>query len=211
MNFTTIVVTRSKSCHIKTLHAILRINIKCLKNNVNNQIVYVNDDTFDKVEVIQKCFKEDTRIIFIDFGVGIDDETILQMFEKHENVGCLVFPCVREGIDWTLFKTQIKNNSSEKASQIGLHFDTDVGANVSKDIYKVKRTTPRTWFMNTKNVYKTIRDKKTGMYKLNPSNMFDKLIEQGVRIYAFSAAKLSINYPHECVSNILNAAGVKVN
>jgi len=41
--------------------------------------------------------------------------------------------------------------------------------------------------------------------------MFEKFVEQGVRIYAFTAAKLTMTYTHECVSNILNAAGVKVN
>ena len=41
--------------------------------------------------------------------------------------------------------------------------------------------------------------------------MFEYLREQGVKIYAYSAAKLVQTYTHECVSNILNAAFVKVN
>jgi len=41
--------------------------------------------------------------------------------------------------------------------------------------------------------------------------MFDKLKEQGVKIYAFTASKLTMTYPHECISNILGAAGVKTN
>jgi hypothetical protein len=41
--------------------------------------------------------------------------------------------------------------------------------------------------------------------------MFQKFLQQGVRIYAFTAAKLTQTYTHECISNILNAAGVKVN
>ena len=64
--------------------------------------------------------------------------------------------------------------------------------------------------MNTKNVLKTIKDKKSGNWKISPK-MFEKFQEQGVRLYAFTAAKLTMTYTHECVSNILNAAGVKVN
>jgi len=41
--------------------------------------------------------------------------------------------------------------------------------------------------------------------------MFEKFKESGTRIYAFSASKLTLTYTHECISNILNAAGVKVN
>jgi hypothetical protein len=37
------------------------------------------------------------------------------------------------------------------------------------------------------------------------------LKERGVKIYAFTAAKLVMTYPHECISNILSAAGVKTN
>ena len=39
--------------------------------------------------------------------------------------------------------------------------------------------------------------------------MFDKLKESGVKIQAYVDAKLTITYTHECVSNIMNAAGVK--
>jgi hypothetical protein len=210
MNLVTILVTRSKACHVKTLHTILRMNIKCLQKSVNNQIVYVNDDPYEKAELIQKLMKTYDRIIFIDFGIGMDDDSIHQCLEPHENVGCLVFPGVKEGIDWELFKDKVKSGSSEPVSQMGLHFDTDVSKAASKDIYKVVSTEAKAWMMNTKNVIKSIKDKKTGNWKIWPK-MFEKFQEQGVRLYAFTAAKLTMTYTHECISNILNAAGVKVN
>jgi len=210
MNLTTIIVTRSKSCHVKTLHAVLRLNMRCLKKSINNQIVYVNDDPFEKVDVIQKCMKTHDRILFIDFGIGIDDGTLDQCFEPYDTVGCLVFPGVREGIDWKLFKEKVLGGSDEPVTQMGLHFDTDVAKKISKDIYNVNYTNARAWLMNTKNVIKSIKDKKTGNWKIHPK-MFEKFKEQGVRIYAFTAAKLTMTYTHECLSNILNAAGVKIN
>lgn len=210
MKLVTILVTRSKSCHVKTLHTVLRFNVKCLQKSINNQIVYVNDDPFEKADVIEKCMKTHDRIIFIDFGIGLDDESIEQCFEKHENVGCLVFPGVKEGIDWEMFKQKVRDGVSEPVAQMGLHFDTDVGKAASKNIYKVVSTDAKAWVMNTKNVIKDIKDKKSGSWKINPK-MFQKFKDQNVRLYAFTAAKLTMTYPHECVSNILNAAGVKVN
>ena len=50
MNLATIIVTRSKSCHVKTLHAVLRLNMRCLQKSIDNQIVYVNDNPFDKAD-----------------------------------------------------------------------------------------------------------------------------------------------------------------
>ena len=208
MNFTTILVTRSKACHVKTLHTILRFNIRCLQKSINNEIVYVDDDPYEKAEMIQKCMKTHERIMFIDFGISLDDLTLDQCFEKHEGIGCLVFPGVKEGIDWEMFKSKVKEGSEEPVTQMGLHFDTDVGKKVGKNIYQVNKTSARAWMMNTKNVTKTIQ--KTKDSKVSPK-MFDKFAQQGVRVYAFTAAKLTMTYTHECVSNILNAAGVKVN
>ena len=210
MNLATIIVTRSKSCHVKTLHAILRLNVRCLQKSINNQIVYVNDNPFDKAEIIQKFMKSHDRLIFVDFGVGVDDISLDQCFEKHETVGCLVFPGVREGVDWNLFKSKVLDGSTEPVSQMGLHFDTSVAKKISTDIYNVTYTNAKAWMMNTKIVIKSIKDKKTGNWKIFPK-MFEKFQEHGVRIYAFTAAKLTMTYTHECVSNILNAAGVKVN
>ena len=106
-------------------------------------------------------------------------------------------------------KHKIKTGSSEPVEQMGLNFDTEIGAKISDDIYKVKSTQAKAWFMNTKNTIKSIKDKKSGKWAVNPK-MFGKFIDQGVRIYAFTAAKLTLTYTHECISNILNAAGVRV-
>lgn len=208
MKLVTILVTRSKSCHVKTLHAVLRLNIRCLRKSIDNEIVYVDDDPYKKSELVEKYMKTHDRIFFIDFGIGVDDDSLDQVLESHEGVGCLVFPGVKEGIDWEMFKKKIQNDSSEPVSQMGLHFDTVVGSAVSKDIRKVESTSAKVWIMNTKNVTKTLHKSKDS--KISPK-MFEKFIRQNVRVYAFTAAKLTIIYTHECVSNILNAANVKVN
>src|SRR5210317_173131 len=208
MKIVTLLVTRSKSCHVKTLHSVLRINITCLQKGFDNEIAYVDDDPFMKAETIQRYMKSHDRIIFIDFGVGLDDNSIAQCFEKHANVGCLVFPGVKEGVDWELFKSKVKDGSSEPVGQMGLHFDTEIDKKISNNIYSVTKTDARAWMMNTKPVYKTLTKNKDTKIS---QKFFEKFLRQGVRIYAFTAAKLTMTYTHECISNILNAAGVKTN
>ena len=214
MKIATILVTRAKSCHVKTLHTILRFNLKCMqRGNTENEVVFVDDEPFEKAEIIYKYLKTHERIFFIDFGIQVDDVSLDKVFDKHENIGCLVFPGVKEGIDWGMFKEKVKNNVNEPVEQIGLHFDTSVTNKISENIYMVKETSAKSWVMMNKNITKNLKDKKNGAFKIHPrmSTMFKKLQEGGVKIHAYTAAKLTMTYSHECISNILNAAGVKAN
>lgn len=208
MKLVTIIVTRSKSCHVKTLHTILRMNLKCIQSKFTNEIVFVDDDPYKKAEAVQRYIKLCDRIFFVDFGVGVDQDSINQVFEKHEGIGCLVFPGVKEGVDWDLFKAKVRNDAQEPVEQMGLHFDTEVSNKISDNIYSVKSTEARVWFINTKIAIKNVKDKKTGNVVIHPK-MLEKFKEKGMKIYAFTAAKLTMTYTHECISNILNAAGVK--
>lgn len=207
MKFCTIIVTRSKSCAVKTLHTILKFNVHCIRNGVENEIIFVNDDSVDKSRAIEDNITRCDRIFFIDFGIGVDEGSMEQLFKPHENIGYLVFPGVKDGVDWEMFKTKVKNGVNEPVEQMGLDFDTSIGKKVSKDIYHVTATNARCWFMNCKNVLKCISDKR-GKFNIN-INYFKQAFEKNVKIYAFTASKLVITYTHECVSNILNAAGVK--
>ena len=214
MKIATILVTRAKSCHVKTLHTILRFNLKCMqRGNTENEVVFVDDEPFEKAEIIYKYLKTHERIFFIDFGIQVDDVSLDKVFDKHENIGCLVFPGVTEGIDWGMFKEKVKNNVNEPVEQIGLHFDTSVTNKISENIYMVKETSAKSWVMMNKNITKNLKDKKNGAFKIytRMSTMFKKLQEGGVKIHAYTAAKLTMTYSHECISNILNAAGVKAN
>jgi len=214
MKLATIIVTRSKSCHVKTLHTVLRLNLTCIQaGDVQNEVVYVDDDPYSKSDIIQRYMKTSDRILFIDFGISMDEGSIKKVFEPNEGVGCLVFPGVLEGIDWGLFKARVKEGSLEPVEQIGLHFDTDVGNRVSDDVYQVKSTSARCWLMVCKNTLKYVRDKRTHDCRVPPrmEQMFSKFKELGVKIHAYTAAKLVMTYSHECISNLLNAAGIKAN
>jgi len=213
MRIATILVTRGKSCHVKTLHTILKFNLKCMQRGVENEVVFVDDEPFEKAEIIYKYLKSHDRIFFVDFGISVDEASIDKVFDKHDGIGCLVFPGVTEGIDWGMFKEKVVSKSNEPVEQMGLHFDTIVANRISDDIYAVNETSAKSWVMMNKNVMKHLKDKKNGSFKIHPrmKNMFLKFKEAGIRIHAYTEAKLTMTYSHECISNILNAAGVKSN
>ena len=206
MKFATVVVTRTKACHVKTMHTILKMNIQCMIRGFHNEIIFCNDCPYDKADTVQHVLKKGQaeRIFFIDFGIHVDENSIAQLFEKHEGTGVLVFPAVKDGIDWDMFKAKVKEGTTdEPVEQMGLHFDTEVntGKKMGENLYAVQSTTSRCFMMNIKNVKKRID-------KIHPK-MFEKLKSDGVKIVAYTKAKLTCTYAHECISNILNAAGVR--
>lgn len=213
MKIATIVVTRGHACHVKTLHTILRFNIACMQhgNGVQNEVVFVNDDPFEKSDTIHRFMKSHERLFFIDFGIHVDDATMQMVFAKHEGYGAVVFPGVKEGINWDMFKKKVREDSSEPTEQMGLEFDTEVGAKIAEDVYTVKTTGAKSWVLMCKPVLKCIKDKRTGVYKIHPKLdvMFSKFKEHGVKVVAFTAAKLINTYSHECIGNIINSSGVK--
>jgi hypothetical protein len=184
-----------------------------MKTGTENEVIFVNDEPFEKAEIIYKYLKSHDRIFFVDFGISVDEASLDKVFDKHDGVGCLVFPGVTEGIDWGMFKEKVVSKSKEPVEQIGLHFDTIVANKISDDIYSVNETSAKSWVMMNKNVMKHLKDKKNGAFKIHPrmKNMFLKFKEAGIKIHAYTAAKLIMTYSHECIGNILNAAGVKSN
>lgn len=212
MKIATIIVTRGHSCHVKTLHTILRFNIACIQNGmIQNEVSFVNDDPYDKSDAIHKFMKTHDRVFFIDFGIHVDDESLKMVISKNDVYGVVVFPGVKEGIDWEAFKKKVLEDSQEPVEQMGLSFDTDVVAKISEDIYTVKNTSAKSWVLMCKPVLKAIRDKRSGTYKIHPKLdvMFSKFKEHGVKVVAFTAAKLVHTYTHECIGNIINSSGVK--
>lgn len=212
MKVATIIVTRSHACHVKTLHTILRFNIACLQSGqVQNEVSFVNDDPYEKSEAIHKFMKTHDRIFFVDFGIHVDDASLNTVLAKNEGYGAVVFPGVKEGIDWEMFKKKVHEKSTEPIEQMGLTFDTEVLAKVAEDIHTVKTSGAKSWVLMTKPVLRSIRDKRTGTYKIHPKLdvMFAKFKEHGVRVVAFTAAKLVNTYTHECIGNIVNSSGVK--
>lgn len=207
MKFVTLLVTRSKACHVKTLHTVMKFNIRCVQRGCSNEIMFCNDDPFLKAETLQKLVKNYDRVFYIDFGINLDGDSMDQLFENYEGCGVLVFPAAREGIDWAMFKQKVLADSKEPVHQMGLHFDTNVDTQIKGDLYNVTTTTSRCWVMNCRVVKKKMGDTKI----LNYDKMFEKMKNYGVKVYAWTSANVIATYAHECISNIMNAAGVRAN
>ena len=212
MVVTLIIVTRNSSAAVKTLHSILNINTYCIKNNIQIEINFINDDPFDKVKMIIKKIKSTSRIVFIDYGCGLDLETIKRTISPIENGWHgVVFPAVLPGIDWDMFKNKISKNSKEPLNQAGLNFDTNVSNQITgEDNYKVVNTVPKCWAIETKPLLKNLKGPKGTGLSIPAQNkeMFEKFLEKGIKLYAYTASNIVISYQHECLGNILNMTGV---
>lgn len=211
MHILTVVVTRNVAISVKTLHTLLNINRIIAHNQCNNEIMFVDDDLSDRNTLLLKKMKHFDRIVWIDYSINIDHPSIAKLYEKFlQGYNCVVFPCVTPGIDWDMFKTKVLANSKEPVSQMGLNFDTEVGKCIGENAYIVTETNPKCWAIDTKPVLKALRDKKGDGLSIpvKVSDMFTKFIERGVKVYAYTDAMLTVTYPHECLGNILETAGV---
>jgi len=170
------------------------MNINFIQAGIQHEICFVNDDPFTKAELILKKLKASDRLIFIDYSVNADRNSIAKFLEKHDQCHCMVFPCVKEGIDWDQFKEKVKKGVDEPIEQMGLDFDTKVGQKLSDGLYKVVQTDPKCWVMESKSVLKHLKTKKKEPIKQLPAKnteFFETLQTKGVKILAYADAQLT--------------------
>jgi hypothetical protein len=180
-----------------------------MQRGVHIEIHFVEDRT-----VLPKIIKSGERIFWMDYGTNLNSEilhTVVEPFEK--GVHILVFPCVKEGIDWKMFEKKTMEGSSEPAGQRGLTFDTEVGKKLANGMYECQSTSARVWVMDSKPVDKKLRGGKE-VVKLptegSSEKMFKTLQTQGIKIGVMSEALVVCHFIHECFGNILEASGVKL-
>jgi hypothetical protein len=189
----------------------LKFNVMCVTGNHSHEITYVNDDTCDKRDEIVKWLKKGSadRILFIDFGVMIDENSLKRVFDKND---ILVFPAATPGIDWDMFARKVKDGTDEPLHQAGLEFDTEVGDEIGDGMYMVKRTDPKAWVMTPKIVSKAIKPAKGVGITLpaRMSDIFEKFCSSNLKVNAYTKAEVTVTYTHECLSNIPQSCGVRV-
>jgi len=125
MNLVTIITTRSKSCSVKTLHAILRLNMRCLQRNINNEIT---DQIFQPHETVG-C------LVFPGVNEGIDWDMFKEKIKSDSKE-----PPSQMGLH---FDTRVGKKISKDIYQVS---STDARVwmmntkNVMKSIRKIRRT-----------------------------------------------------------------------
>lgn len=211
MHIVVCAVTRNVSICVKTLHTLLNINKICTHFNHSVEINFIKDD-FNKSDAFLKNSKHCDRLIWIEYGYQIDEESLARLIGKFpQNYNCMVLPAVVEGINWDSFKKKIRGNSQEPVSQMGLDFDTAVGTPcIAGDEFlrPVLTTDPKCWAIEAKSVLKALKDQKGEGIKL-PPKFFDKIRDRA-KVCAFTKAKVTATYSHECIGNILESAGIRV-
>jgi hypothetical protein len=201
-------VTRNKSISATTLHTALNINMLSMQKGMHLEIHFVEDKS-----TLPKIIKSGDRIFFMDYGTNLNNEVLHKVAEPFEKgIQVLVFPSVKEGINWDQFVKKTKAGSKEPAGQRGLEFDTTVGKKLAEGLYECDKTSARVWAMDAKPVDKKLRGGKEQV-KLpldNNEATFETLKNLGLKIGVASEAIVVCHYTHECFGNILEAAGVEL-
>lgn len=201
-------VTRNKAISATTLHTIMNVHMLCMMRGVHLEIHFVEDKS-----ALPKLIKSGERIFWMDYGTNLNNEILGKVIEPFDKgVQVLVFPSVKEGINWDQFKKKTRAGSKEGAGQRGLEFDTTVGKKLADGLYECDKTSARVWVMDAKPVDKKLRGGKDIVKLPLDSNeaMFTTLSKIGVKIGVASEAVVVCHFVHECFGNILEAAGVEL-
>jgi len=212
MHIVTVIVTRSASIAVKTLHTLLNLTRICAQKQHSHELIYVNDDLFERQSIFLKKAKYCDRLIWINYSVHVDNDSLDKLTEKFvTGYQCIVLPCVVPGIDWDMFKSKVRKDSKEPIYQMGLNFDTSVGKSIGENLHVVTYTDPKCWAIDAKPVLKALKGNKGDGITISAcvSEMFKTFIAKDIKVYAFTAANLVITYPHECIGNLLSAAGIE--
>jgi len=199
-------VTKNKSISATTLHTMMNIHMQCMMKGIHLDISFVPDKAG-----LPRLIKTGERIVWLEYGTNLDEGSIMKAilpFEK--NLQVLVFPAVKEGINWDMFSKKTKAGSTEPANQRGLEFDTSVGRKLADSLYEVTSTEARVWAMDGKPVDKKLRGEKVPVKLPADESMFRVLQGQGIKIGAVTSATVICHFVHECVGNILETAGVRM-
>jgi hypothetical protein len=198
------VVTRNKAITITTLHMLLQLSGKCYQTPDHQLSIHFVDST----KMIPKLIKTSDKILWVDYGFSLDVESFDRIFDTKTDV--LIFPAVKEGINWDRFRKQVLANSQEPIQQVGLEFDTELDKKVSDYLWSVRKTIPSIFLIDSKAVDKKMRTKKGEGIKLprDIDLIFEKFQENDVKMLAYTKANIVAHFTHECVGNILEANGV---
>lgn len=203
-----VIVSRNKSIYTRSLHMVLHMQQYAKNLGLQLSLEFVDDNETDKVNVLKNGLKNSDRFMWVDYGVGISQDTLQSVFLKIPNcVDGLVFPApVKDVINWDTFENEVKKNTNEPLGQVALEFDTEVGKNqlIPGIVYNVTKTKPQVWLCDSKKVFKKLKNIES--LKL----MSDFFSKSKTRWGAVVNTTVTTYFTHECIGNIMNIPNVKV-
>ena len=214
MTLQVVVVTRNRSMYVKTLHTLLAIQGICGHYNLAIGLNFIIDANKEKMELLKTLLKTGDRLVWFEYGCAIEKDGVQHMVSVYEKFDGIVFPVVKEGIDWAKFREKTLADSAEPVHQRALTFDTTVTNKVfdsTRDYYPISSTDPHVWSIDTKSVTKKLKDKKNG-FVLPPTitKFFENCTKRGVKLMAATGVDTFNHFTHECVGNLMNIPGLKV-
>jgi hypothetical protein len=196
MQLTLCIVTKNKATHTTTLHSAMTMNMICMTRGINLSIHFVKDQSG-----LQKLLKGCDRLVWIDYGVSVNQETLERLVTTDWNVA--VVPCVKDEVDWDQFRKKTLANE-EDVHQRALKFDIEMKPIAKKtDVMEFVSGTPRVFSVDSKAVLKKLRDASTDF------KSFDQLKKLGIKICVLRSAPVICHYVYECIGNILDSSGVR--
>lgn len=197
-------VTRNKSITVTQLHMLLQLAGRCYQKQDHQ----INIQFVENTKSLHKLIKTADRLLWIEYGYCLNGECFEDLFYSKNEI--MVFPAVKEGVDWERFRREVKKGTEEPIHQIGLDFDTEIEQKISDGYWTVKKTVPSVFLIDCKSVDKKLRTKKGEGIKLprDTDLIFEKFKEAGVKIVANTKSNVLVHFAHECLGNILEANGV---
>tara|TARA_R110002074_G_scaffold33996_1_gene94048 strand:- start:5727 stop:6236 length:510 start_codon:yes stop_codon:yes gene_type:complete len=166
------------------------------------------------MELLKTLLKTGDRLVWFEYGCALEKDGVQHLVSVYQNFDGMVFPVVKEGIDWGKFREKTLGNSAEPVHQRALTFDTTVMDKVFdsvRDYYPVISTDPRVWSIDTKAVTKKLKDKKNGLViPPTTTKFFENCTKRGVKLMAAAGVDTFNHFTHECVGNLMNIPGLKV-
>jgi len=150
-------------------------------------------------EEIWKYFKLCDRLIFVDYGVSVDRDTVIALSQPFpDNIRVMAVPCVCREVDWAKFKTKTLMQSNEPMSMRALKFDLKCieSREITSGVFEFVSGDPRVVAYDTKHALK---------YK---TFLLDKLKGEGLKIGVLNRAEALCHYTYECLGNILEIPGI---
>jgi hypothetical protein len=162
-----------------------------------NKDIHLAIHFVDKLDCIQKILKGCDRLIWLDYGVSVNQTTLDRLIHGESPVQ--VVPCVKDDVDWVQFRKKTLANTDEPAHQRALKFDIEA---TNKDEYISGNA--RVFSIDSKPVLKKLRGSQTNM-----TTDFATLTKLGVKISVLRSEPVICHYVYECIGNILESSGVQ--
>lgn len=182
-------ITRNRSLTSSTLQTLVNMNVKCMLKNKDLAI-----HMMDTRDGLAKLVEKGETVLFLDYSTSIDDASMDKCFEDFD--GVRIFPGPVEGVDWDQFRKRTVDGTSEPVSQRALKFDIDIPG-----------TDPSAFVVGGNKFFRKLRDKKI---KFPVKDTINKLKVHDLHPVIIPTATVTRSFPHECLGNILEVSGVRL-